>query len=147
MYMCIYSSCIVAILEAQGDILKFAGDAILAFWPCSTFATTGMVHHVLQQSLMMQSDFDDYKTTDGVLLRMKIGVSVGSADVHYIGRKDFKTFDITGECVDGARLAQSLTKPGTVVLSELAWKMCEKDSCLIVPIEEGCVMVYICRNV
>ena len=132
---------ISAILEAEGDILKFAGDAILAFWQCSRFAATSMVQHVLQQSLMMQSDFDNYRTPDGVFLRMKIGLSVGTADVHYIGGKDFKTFDITGECVDDANTAQSVTRPGTVVLSKMAWEMCNKETCFFRLVGHGCAMV------
>lgn len=133
--------CRSAILEAEGDILKFAGDAILAFWQCSRFAAPDIVHHVLQQSLMMQSDFDNYRTQDGALLRMKIGLSVGTADIHYIGRKDFKTFDITGECVDDASIAQSVTRPGTVVLSKMAWEMCNKQSCFFRLVGHGCAMV------
>ena len=130
-----------AILEAEGDILKFAGDAILAFWQCSQFAAASIVHHVLQQSLLMQSDFDNYRTQDGALLRMKIGLSVGRTDIHYIGGKDFKTFDITGESVDDANLAQSVTRPGTVVLSKPAWEMCNKESCFSRMVGHGCVMV------
>lgn len=130
-------------MEAEGDILKFAGDAILAFWQCSQFAATSMVHHVLQQSLMMQNDFDKYRTPDGVVLRMKIGLSVGTANVHYIGGKEFKTFDITGESVDDANTAQSVTQPGTVVLSKMAWEMCNKENCFSRLVGHGCAMVQI----
>lgn len=136
-----WRSCHAAILEAEGDIVKFAGDAILAFWKCSQFAAAGIVHHVLQQSLMMQNDFDNYRTQDGALLRMKIGLSVGRTDVHFIGQKDFKTFDITGESVDDANLAQSMTRPGTVVLSKTAWEMCNKETCFSRMVGQGCVMV------
>ena len=128
-------------MEAEGDILKFAGDAILAFWQCSRFTATNKVHHVLQQSLMMQNDFDNYRTPDGAVLRMKIGLSVGTADVHYIGGKEFKTFDITGECVDDANVAQSVTRPGTVVLSKAAWEMCNKENCFSRLVGHGCAMV------
>ena len=93
---------------------------------------------------MMQNDFDNYRTQDGALLRMKIGLSVGRTDVHYIGQKDFKTFDITGESVDDANLAQSQTRPGTVVLSKTAWEMCNKESCFSRIVGHGCVMV--CRH-
>ena len=93
----------------------------------------------------MQNDFDNYRTQDGALLRMKIGLGVGRTDIHFIGRKEFKTFDITGESVDDANLAQSKTRPGTVVLSNTAWEMCNKESCFSRIVGHGCVMV--CRNV
>ena len=136
--VCLFVS---AVLEADGDVLKFAGDALLAFWKCSRFAATSMVHHVLQQSLMMQNDFDNYKTPDGVVLRMKIGLSVGMADIHYVGGRDYKTFDVTGECVDDANTAQSVTRPGTVVLSKPAWEMCNKENCFSRLVGNGCAMV------
>ena len=89
----------------------------------------------------MQTDFDNYRTADGALLRMKIGLSVGTANIHYIGRKDFKMFDITGESVDSANVAQSVTQPGTVVLSKSAWGMCNKESCFSKLVGHGCAMV------
>lgn len=130
-----------AILDAEGDIVKFAGDAILAFWQCSQFSAPDIVQNTMQESLMMQNNFDNYTTQDGVVLRMKIGLSVGKTDVHYIGVKEFKTFDISGESVDDANLAQSLTRPGTVVLSNKAWEMCNKQNCSFTVVGKGCVMV------
>ena len=118
-----------AILEAGGDILKFAGDALLAFWSCSRFAASGMLAYVLQESLMMQTDFDNFQTLDGDTLRMKLGLSVGKTEIHYIGNANYKTFDITGEAIDEVNKAQSLTKAGGVVISKAAWEMSNKQRC------------------
>lgn len=118
-----------AILEAGGDILKFAGDAFLAYWSCSRFAASGTLAYVLKESLMMQNDFDMFQTPDGVSLRMKLGLSIGKVELHYIGNEQYKTFDITGEAVDDVNKAQSLTKSGAVVISKTAWEMCNKQRC------------------
>ena len=88
-----------------------------------------MFAHVLHESLMMQNDCDNFQTSDGVILRMKVGLSVGKVEIHYIGNKDYKTFDITGEAVDDVNKAQSLAKSGSVVISKAAWEMCNKQKC------------------
>lgn len=116
-------------MEAGGDVLKFAGDALLALWTCSRFTASGKLAHVLQESLMMQNDFDNFNTADGVLLRMKLGLSVGPVEIHFVGNNDYKTFDITGEAVDDVNKAQSLARPGSVIISKAAWEMCNKQRC------------------
>ena len=79
---------------------------------------------------MMQGDFDNFQTSDGVTLRMKIGLSVGKVEIHYIGNDKYKTFDVTGEAVDDVNQAQSLAKSGSVVISRAAWEMCNKPRCI-----------------
>lgn len=138
-------------MEAGGDVLKFAGDALLAFWNCSRFEASGMLTYVLQESLMMQNDFDNFNTSDGVILRMKLGLSVGKMDIHYIGNDKYKTFDVTGEAIEDVKKAQSLAKSGTVVISKAAWEMCNKQRCfakLVGPgfaqVNADCVRLAIC---
>lgn len=132
-----------AILEAGGDILKFAGDAFLAYWSCSRFAASGTLAYVLKESLMMQNDFDMFQTPDGVSLRMKLGLSIGKVELHYIGNEQYKTFDITGEAVDDVNKAQSLTKSGAVVISKTAWEMCNKQRCFASLVGPGFAQVDI----
>lgn len=110
--------------------MKFAGDAFLAFWSCSRFAASSLLSYVLQESLMMQNDFDNFQSSDGDILRMKLGLSVGRVEIHYIGNTDYKTFDVTGEAIDDVNKAQALTKSGAVVISKTAWEMCNKQRCI-----------------
>lgn len=141
MHILAHTNTRTAILEAGGDILKFAGDALLAFWSCSRFSASGMLSYVLQESLMMQNDFDNFQTSDGVMLRMKIGLSVGKVEVHYIGNSKYKTFDVTGEAVDDVNEAQSLAKSGSVVISRAAWEMCNKQRCIAKVVGTGYAQV------
>ena len=133
-----------AILEAGGDILKFAGDALLALWSCNRFAASGTLAYVLKESLMMQNDFDNFQTSDGVTLRMKIGLSVGKVEIHYIGNVEYKTFDVTGIAVDDVNKAQSLAKSGTVIISKAAWEMSNKQNCIAKLVGPGYAQVCIC---
>ena len=65
--------------------MKFAGDALLAFWPCSKYEAVKTVQHVIRMCLGLQSTLDKYQTVDGVVLRMKLGVSVGPMEMYHIG--------------------------------------------------------------
>ncbi len=130
------------ILEAGGDILKFAGDALLAFWSCSRFTVSGLLNYVLKESLTLQNELDNFVTSDGVTLRMKLGLSVGLVDIHYFGNELSRTFDVTGEAIDDANTAQNHTKSGAVVVSKLAWEMCQQEKCTARLVGPGCAQVY-----
>ena len=81
-----YPSPLAAIITAEGDVIKFAGDALLAFWSCSKFEAVQTVNHVLTKCLKMQRDYDNYQTVGGSILRMKLGISVGNLDMYHIGK-------------------------------------------------------------
>lgn len=117
------------------------GDALLAFWECNEWEASEKLHFVLQHSLTMQKEFDNYQTPDNVTLRMKISLSVGAVDIHYIGNETYKTFDVTGTAVDDVNMAQSFTKPGNVVISNYAWKICDQDKCFARLVGPDCAQV------
>ena len=137
------SQIVQAVLEGGGDILKFAGDALLAFWSCSRFTLTGMLSHVLEITLLMQNDYDNFQTQDGVTLRMKLGLSVGKVEIHYIGNESYRTFDVTGQAIDDANTAQNHTLSGAVVISKMAWETCDKRRCVCKIVGPGCAQVHI----
>lgn len=124
------SKIVQVILEAGGDVLKFAGDALLAFWSCSRFSISGMLDHVLRTCLNIQNEFDLFKTRDGEILRMKIGLSIGKVELHYIGNNSVRLFDVTGQAIEDANTAQQHTNSGAVVISKLAWECLDKEGCV-----------------
>ncbi len=91
----------------------------------------------------MQVNYDNFESSDGDILRMKLAVSVGRVEIHYIGNKEYKTFDITGEAIDDVNQAQSECKAGDIVVSQTAWEMCNKQRCLASTVgEAGCMKVW-----
>lgn len=124
------SKIVQVILEAGGDVLKFAGDALLAFWSCSRFSISGMLDHVLLTCLDIQKQFGNFKTADGDILRMRIGLSIGKVELHYIGNKSVRLFDVTGQAIEDSNVAQSHTKSGGVVISKVAWECLNKKRCV-----------------
>lgn len=135
------SKIVQVILEAGGDVLKFAGDALLAFWSCSRFSIAAMLEHVLQVCLNIQKEFDLFKTQDGEVLRMKIGLSVGRVELHYIGNDSVRLFDVTGEAIEDSNIAQQNCKSGTVVISKLARGFLNKERCVCNPVGPGYAQV------
>lgn len=135
------SQIVQCILEAGGDILKFAGDAILAFWSCSQFTAETVLNEVIQTSMNIQANFDNFKTQDDTRMRMKIGLSIGRVELHFIGNSSYRTFDVTGQAIEDANSAQIHTNPGSVVVSKLAWKMCDQLNYSGTPLMTGHVEV------
>lgn len=123
------SKIVQVVLEAGGDVLKFAGDALLAFWSCSRFSITGMLDLVLLTCLNIQKQFDNFRTEDGDILRMKVGLSIGNVELHYIGNRSLRLFDVTGQAIQDSNIAQSHTKSGCVVISKEAWETLDKNRC------------------
>ena len=151
-------------MEDGGDILKFAGiiilkkktytplslslssslssgDALLAHWPCNRPDANSVIQYLIKKSLVMQKKFDNFQTPDDVLLRFKIALSVGKAHIHFIGNQEYRTFDITGPAVDEVTIAQSVAKPGTVVVTRVAWEMCNQELYTADVLEHGFMLV------
>ena len=138
------SKIVAAIIAARGDVIKFAGDAILAFWSCSKFEAVQTVHHVLTECLKMQTNYRNYKTADGDTLCMKLGISVGNLDMYHIGAPGFHMLDLAGEAVDDVNAAQNLARSGTVVISPASWDMCNKPFCIARLVGNGFAEVRHC---
>ncbi len=93
----------------------------------------------------MQVKYDNFETSNGDILRIKIGVSVGKAEIHYIGNDEYKTIDITGVAINDVNQAQSECKSGAVVVSKAAWNMCDQQRCIATRIgQTGCAQVCMC---
>lgn len=92
----------------------------------------------------MQKKFDNFQTPDDIALRFKIALSIGKAHIHFIGNQDYRTFDITGPAVDEVTVAQSVAKPGTVVVTRVAWEMCNQKLYTAEVMEHGFMLVCIC---
>lgn len=135
------SKIVEVVLEAGGDVLKFAGDALLAFWSCSRFSVAGMLDHVLSSCLSIQENFDNFRTQDGEVLRMKIGLSSGKVDLHYIGNKSVRLYDVTGPAIEDSNTAQHHTKSGAVVISKMAWECISKERCVAEVVGPGFAQV------
>lgn len=110
-------------------MLKFAGDALLAMWKCNDTASdlTLLVNKATICSLAIQEECDNYLTDVGVLLRVKIALSIGKMNVTYVGVPDSKQFDLTGQAVEDVNGAEKWATPGSIILDRMAWESCEQS--------------------
>lgn len=115
------------ILSYDGDILKFAGDAILTLWQVDNFVTMqATVGHVIQCALDVQRKNGEYMTSVGVVLKVKIGIAAGEISILCLGNNEQRSYVEMGRAVDAVNKAEHFCKKGDVVVSPTAWCHCYK---------------------
>ena len=109
--------------EYGGDVVKFAGDALIALWPASD--ATGIVAHVeriAQCSLVMQARLHNQEVADGLRLSMKLAIGAGEVLWEHLGGVfDRWEFLIAGQPLVQVGIANGHASPGDIVVSAEAW--------------------------
>ena len=112
-----------------GDIIKFAGDAMLAVWPAvEGRKLVECQRAALQCGLAAHAALRDFKAPDGTKLALKIAVSAGSLRSYHIGGKlGRKEFTVTGPALTLAGDAGGECPPDSLVCHKLAWPLVVDD--------------------
>ena len=102
-----------------GDLFKFGGDAVLAFFPdnASAFGSFNALcaSWTMQQAM---SAFHQVTTSLGTFpLRVKIGLNAGPAFAARLGTATERQFVVTGATVNATARAESLAVAGQIVAS------------------------------
>uniref|UniRef100_UPI00398F2D34 adenylate cyclase type 10-like n=1 Tax=Pristiophorus japonicus TaxID=55135 RepID=UPI00398F2D34 len=136
------------ILRAGGDIVNYAGDAMLALWKERRKALSEILTLAVKCSLTIQDKCDNKETEVGVKLRVKIGISAGKLSKVVMGDDESRYYALIGRAVDEVRKAEGLASANTVILSPNAWELCDRDNLVVEKIEnERAVKVrYIKRD-
>ena len=114
-----FGGIIDAIEVAGGDVLKFAGDALLAIWSApDESGLDEVVLRITKVSERLQSEMHNSEVAPGIRLSMKLAIGAGEVDVEHLGG----VFDRWEFLVSGLPLAQlgranDCAEPGDVVLS------------------------------
>jgi predicted ATPase len=129
------------IMAHGGDVVKFAGDALIALWPTAheeARPKTNRVGNLLsrqqleplqaatlraaQCALQAQAQLKDYQTPDGYKLLMRIGIAAGDVfAIHVGGVYGRWEFLLAGDPLPHVNAAQEQAQPGHVVLSAEAF--------------------------
>ncbi len=110
------------IVDHGGDIVKFAGDALLAVWPADGEDLAASTCRAVQCGLAAQEQLHDLPVTPDVRLSLRIGVSAGSiAILHVGGVEGRRELVATGEPLAGMNAATAQASPGEVAMSADAW--------------------------
>ncbi len=126
------------IAEHGGDVVKFAGDALLAVWPTlgEDQDVRAVTLRAAQCGLVAQKELRNYEASAGVRLSMRMAIGAGKADTMYIGGAFGRwEFLIAGEPILQVSLAEQQAQPGEVVLSPEAWELVQ-DACTGSPLEQ-----------
>jgi class 3 adenylate cyclase/tetratricopeptide (TPR) repeat protein len=117
---------LIALVAAHGgDVIKFAGDALLAIWPLESqgegLAT--LTHRAAQCGLAIQAALHDYQVSDETSISLRIGISAGELSVMYLGGS-FQRWEllVTGDPLIDVGKAQRLAKPGQVIIAPDPWE-------------------------
>ncbi|XP_064372472.1 adenylate cyclase type 10-like [Dromaius novaehollandiae] len=115
------------LLAFGGDILKFAGDAVLVLWRVKQTELKDTISLVLQCSQQIQEKYGIRETDVGQKLRLKIGISAGHISLLTVGDKREQHFLLLGQTVGEVWQAQNLATASDVVLSAGCWELCDQS--------------------
>ena len=127
------------ISAAGGDILGFAGDAVLALWsvPARDVLTSPALRAV-ETAINLQRELGQLPSV-AVKLTQRIGIGSGSLDLLQIGGHSGNwTFLAAGDPIRDAGQANQQAGPGEVVVSLDVWRLIE-SSASGVPLSSGAV--------
>uniref|UniRef100_A0A8D0HNV3 Guanylate cyclase domain-containing protein n=1 Tax=Sphenodon punctatus TaxID=8508 RepID=A0A8D0HNV3_SPHPU len=136
------------VLIFGGDILNFAGDALLALWKVERSQLSDIITLALKCSLSIQEEYGVRETEVGLELRVKIGLSAGHISKVVVGDNRHQYFLVIGRAVDEVRLAQNLANASEVILSPNCWELCNRNMIEVEKIKnERAVKVRYIKNV
>ena len=122
-------------------LLLSIGDALLALWKAEYGGNlddlTLLINKAIICSIAIQEECDNYMTDVGVLLRVKIALSIGKMQITHVGVTESKHFDLSGSAVSDVNAAEKWAEPGSIILSLLAFSNCDQSLFLFETIDNG----------
>ncbi len=123
-YLNRYFGELIQVVRANGgEVLKFAGDALLAQWPAHGDLAAATAR-AAAASLVIQERLHDYPVEETVRLSMRLALGAGQLHCLHVGGVLGRwEFFITGDPMAQLRQAQALAAAGQVVCSPEAWDL------------------------
>uniref|UniRef100_A0A2K6CLN2 Adenylate cyclase type 10 n=1 Tax=Macaca nemestrina TaxID=9545 RepID=A0A2K6CLN2_MACNE len=121
------SAIVEKVLIFGGDILKFAGDALLALWRVERKQLKNIITVAIKCSLEIHGLFETQESEEGLDIRVKIGLAAGHISMLVFGDETHSHFLVIGQAVDDVRLAQNMAQMNDVILSPNCWQLCDRS--------------------
>lgn len=122
----VFNELIALITALGGDIVTFAGDALLALWPATDEDLTIAIRRASQCSLALQALFHDERVSERVQLAVRMGIGAGNVQLLHIGGVNGRwIWTVAGDPLLQAAHASYDAEPGRVVLSSDTWALVE----------------------
>jgi class 3 adenylate cyclase/tetratricopeptide (TPR) repeat protein len=111
------------VLAHGGDVISYAGDALLAMWPVGEEELPQAVAAAALAALEVQSILHDFRPMTGVSLSVRASIGAGSLSLLELGGCDGRwEFLAAGEAVAQIPATDRAAHAGDVVLSPSAWR-------------------------
>lgn len=116
-----------AVLEEEGTLDKFMGDAVMALWN----APDPQVDHTLRAAraaIAMNQAIRKHRTmmSEENQLFFSVGINVGDAMVGNVGTPDLFNYTAIGDTVNYSQRLESIAEPGQIILSKAAYEAIAK---------------------
>ncbi len=130
-----FSQLIDLIIVHGGDVVKFAGDALLALWPIHPNQTSELpedlgtaTHRAVQCASAIQKQLQGYRPGVGIRLSLKLSIGTGQIlAMHLGGILQRWEFLVTGKPLTQVSIAGKYALTGDVVLAHEAWALVQRD--------------------
>jgi class 3 adenylate cyclase/tetratricopeptide (TPR) repeat protein len=130
--------------EYGGDVVKFAGDAVIAVWnivpdsgtagPASRADQWQWTMRATECALRIRERLTNYQAEDANLY-LKLAVSSGSITTAHVGGVFNRwEFLLTGNPLVELGIANNLAQAGEIIITPSAWRLIRND-CVAVPVE------------
>lgn len=112
-----------AILEEEGTLDKFMGDAVMAMWnspdpqPDHALRACRAALHLVERTLALHSRFEN----PAFHRVFRVGVTTGPAIVGNVGTRDLFNYTAIGDTVNMAQRLQSSAQPGQIYIHKETW--------------------------
>ena len=129
-----------------GDIVKFAGDALLALWPVADLPAEGFTQptaaayaaalSAVQCASTAQRALQGFEAT-GARLTLRMGVAVGEALLEHLGGEYGRCHIlVAGDLLNQVTAVERQAEPGEVILAPEAWRLVQ-SACAGDPLPAG----------
>ncbi len=132
----IYFGQLIDLINDQGgDVIKFAGNSLLAVWPARAGLFPGLeddlgiaTQRAVQCGWAIQQQLGLYEPIRGIQLALRLTIGTGQVSALQLGGVFQRwEFLITGKPLSQVRLAERYAQPGEVVVSRQAWMLVRDD--------------------
>ncbi len=112
-----------AVLDYEGTLDKFMGDAIMAFFN-APLAQSEHTLRAVKAALAMQQAITTYchELDEELHLNFGVGINVGEAVVGNVGTAKLMNYTAIGDCVNLAKRLQESAEAGQILLSQRAYR-------------------------
>jgi len=113
------------ITDHGGDVVKFAGDALIALWPATDDRQLRQaVHRAAQCALVVQRQLNNFDAGAGIRLSLRLTLGAGQMlTMHLGGVYNRWEFLVAGEPLVEVGDVEHLANPGDIFLTPPAWDL------------------------